>query len=67
MGFPGVGCHLPPPGDLPDPGIEPAPPVSPALQEDSLPTEPSRGLLDTGSKSKVPMLANKRTLLMLIT
>ena len=37
----GVGCHFPPPGDLPDPGIEPASPVSPALQDDSLPAEPS--------------------------
>ena len=33
---------FPPPGDLPSPGIEPASPVSPALQEDSLPAEPSR-------------------------
>ena len=30
-----------PPGNLPDSGIEPSIPVSPALQEDSLPTEPS--------------------------
>ena len=32
--------HLP--GDLPDAGIKSASPVSPALQEDSLPTEPSK-------------------------
>ena len=30
---------MPPPGDLADPGIEP---LSPALQEDFLPSEPSR-------------------------
>ena len=36
-----MDCHVPPPGDLPDPGIEPASPVSPALQDDSLPAEPS--------------------------
>ena len=28
--------------DVPDPRMEPKSPVSPALQEDSLPTEPSR-------------------------
>ena len=32
------GLPFPPPGDLPDSGINP---VSPALQEDSLPSEPS--------------------------
>ena len=32
------GLSFPPAGPLPDPGVEP---VSPALQEDSLPTEPS--------------------------
>ena len=35
------GLSFPPPGDPPSPGIEPASPVSPALQEDSLPVEPS--------------------------
>ena len=35
------GLPFPPPGDLPDPGIEPKYLASPALQEDSLPTEPS--------------------------
>ena len=33
--------HFPPPGDLPDPGIEPTSSASLALQEDSLPAEPS--------------------------
>ena len=33
----GVGCHVPPPGDLPNPGIKPR---SPALQVYSLPSEP---------------------------
>ena len=32
------GLSFPPAGPLPDPGVGP---VSPALQEDSLPTEPS--------------------------
>ena len=35
------GLSFPPPGDLSKPGIELPSPVSPALQEDSLPTEPS--------------------------
>ena len=35
------GLPFPPPGDLPDPEIKPASPMSPALQEDSLPAEPS--------------------------
>ena len=34
------GEPFPSPGDLPDPGIEPG---SPALQEDSLPSEPTGG------------------------
>ena len=37
----GVSCHFPLPGDLTDPGIKLESPVSPALQEDSLPAEPS--------------------------
>ena len=36
------GLLFPPPGDLPNPGIKPTSPVPPALQEDSLPAEPSR-------------------------
>ena len=35
------GLPFPSPGDLPDPEIEPKSLLSPALQEDSLPTEPS--------------------------
>ena len=38
----GSGLPCPSPGDLPDPGIEPR---SPALQADSLPSEPPRGLV----------------------
>ena len=33
----GVGCHVPPAGDLPDPGIEPGSPTLPTV---SLPFEP---------------------------
>ena len=36
------GLPFPPAEDLPDLGIESMSPVSPVLQEDSLPTEPSR-------------------------
>ena len=39
------GLPRPPPGDLSDSGIEPTSFVSPALQEDSLPAEPSGKLL----------------------
>ena len=35
------GLPFPPPVDLPNAGIELMSPVSPALQEDSLPAEPS--------------------------
>ena len=45
MGFPRQaywsGLPFPPPGDGPNPGIEPKSPAAPALQEDSLPAEPS--------------------------
>ena len=45
MGFPKQeywnGLPFPPPGDLPDTGIKPG---SPALQADSLPLGPTRGV-----------------------
>ena len=62
----GAGCHFPPPGDLPDPGIESTPPESPALQENSLPAEPSgkphhrelTGLCQAGHTLHLACLAN---------
>ena len=62
----GAGCHFPPPGDLPYPGIESTPPESPALQENSLPAEPSgkphhwelTGLCQVGHTLHLACLAN---------
>ena len=45
----GVGSLSPSPGDLPNSGIKLR---SPALQEDSLPAEPSRKLKNTGVGSR---------------
>ena len=44
----GVGCHVPPPGDLPNPGIKLR---SPPLQVDSLPSEPPGKPKNTGAGS----------------
>ena len=67
MGFPRQeywsGLPWPPPGDLPDPGIEPRSPASPALQEDSLPAEPSghlrEGVISCPDSSGADVLAQK--------
>ena len=46
------GLPFPPLGDLPDLGIESMSPVSFVVQEDSLPTEPSRKPLFLGTDVK---------------
>ena len=53
-----TGLPFPPPEDLPSPGIKPMSPVSPALQEDSLPAEPTVKHLIQGTLKSCPTLCD---------